>query len=104
MDIQALTADIRARVERDFGRDAAPVLDKLAEVARADPHLDSPRIMRCLVFLARGDAKRLDHYTKLARVDYRDLIVAAEYETRPGTDPSQGIYDQVRDFNVPFSE
>jgi hypothetical protein len=61
------------------------------------------RIVRCIIHAAQGRLDGITHYIRLAITDYRDLIVAAEYETRPGSKRWQGIKDHIHDFNRPFS-
>jgi len=46
----------------------------------------------------------ITHYIAMAQIDLRDVILTAEYQTRPGTKRWQGIYDQIHDFNPPLSE
>ena len=57
--------------------------------------LSVDRILRCIVFVANGELDLLDKAIELAKIDYRDLIVWAEYDEKR---------EQVRDLSVPFSE
>jgi hypothetical protein len=52
------------------------------------------RLSRCLLYLSAGDIERLREEIKNSG-DYRDLIMAAEYE---------GNYKMMRTFNNPFGE
>ena len=52
------------------------------------------RIMRCILFLANGDLNTFYRYEKMAKTDYRDVIMNAEYEY-----PSNKC---LRDFSKPF--
>ena len=91
-----LAPDVIARVARNFpGDDGDLALAVLSDVS----HM-SPRIQRCVVFLSERDLERLAHYTEQAIVDYRDVILWAEYENiRSGETPRQ-----VRDFTLPFDQ
>jgi hypothetical protein len=90
----ALTEDIAAQVCRDFpAGEVAPVTQLLDELRREDGQLFRDRILRCLVFVAGGRFSALADAVALARTDYRDLIVSAEYDRD---------WRQVRDFNQPF--
>jgi hypothetical protein len=55
--------------------------------------LGSDRLSRCALFLARGSIEKLKQEVAVGRTDYRDLIVAAEYDGDR----------HVRNFNLPFS-
>jgi hypothetical protein len=50
-------------------------------------------VLRCVVHLAGGDLARLVHCSDRARLDWRDVIYWAEYDS---------VDRQVRDFNQPF--
>ena len=89
-----LTEDITIRVRCDFpGDEVAPIVEMLGELQGGDAHLFCDRILRCLVFVARGRFAVLADAVALARTDDRDLIVSAEFD---------GDWEQVRDFNRPF--
>lgn len=97
-----IAPDIEKKVHDDAGEFAGEMLDLLAVFADKYPDLGD-RILRCLVYLARGRIDRLGSAIQTAESDWRDTIVQAEYEPRPGTKSFQGDYVQVRDFNTPFS-
>jgi hypothetical protein len=93
-----LPEDIRTRIAADFGgANAAKVeadLSEFAEVFRAQS--GSPlgdRLIRCMLHNASGDWKALARQMKEVLVDWRDVIVAAEYNERG---------ERARDFNLPF--
>jgi hypothetical protein len=87
---EPLEPDIEECLARDFPADALPAA--LSSIAAAS---SSPRIQRCIAFAARGHPSYFDYLCKLARIDYRDVIMAAEYD-RFGT--------QLYDFNQPVSK
>jgi hypothetical protein len=79
------------RIECDFGERAQAVLLTLRQFQSDDAHALSDRVVRCFVYRANGDESKLPYLYYLWRTDYRDLIVAAEY------DPNGS--KQLRDFN-----
>ncbi|MEM6330913.1 MAG: hypothetical protein AAF790_11770 [Planctomycetota bacterium] len=71
-----LPTDILDRLTHDYGEEAAEKLSKkLCDVSSSD------RVHRCIVFAAGGDRLRFEELCELAALDYRDVIVAAEYNT-----------------------
>jgi hypothetical protein len=91
-----LAADIHDRIVDDFAADDVPTANALLERERtASPDLFSDRILRCVVYVAEGDPVALRRAIELARTDYRDLIVWAEYDNAFG--------DRKRDLTRPFS-
>ena len=95
--------DIVARVRLDFGDESEIVLEKLLSFCKDHAELAEFRIVRCIIHAAHGRLSGITHYIQMAISDYRDLIMAAEYQTQPGTKRWQGIYDRIHDFNRPFS-
>ena len=91
-----LARDILAKTNRDFqtSDEAALALSVLADFVEQNPDISSDRILRCIVFVAHGDLGRLEQAIDLAKTDYRDLIVWAEYD---------GKENQVRDLSNAFS-
>ena len=65
----------------------------LADFVDQHQELSSDRILRCIVFVANGDLNRLEKAIDLAKTDYRDLIVLAEYDEKN---------ERVRDLSNPF--
>jgi hypothetical protein len=92
-----ISKDIVEKVKRDFESpdDAALVLSLLDDFTEQRPDLAADRILRCMVFVANGDLDLFDKALDLARIDYRDLIVWAEYDE---------VFVQIRDMSVPFEE
>lgn len=96
--------DISLRIRRDFAADADEVFEQLLAFCRDRQGLADSRIIRCIVHAAQGRLTGIQHYITMARNSASDVIMTAEYQTRPGTKRWQGIYDHVHDFNRPFSE
>jgi hypothetical protein len=70
-----LEADIIEHIQREFSADTfQEVLSKLQATS------SSPRIQRCIAFASHGDRQRFDLLCEFAGTDYRDVIVAAEYD------------------------
>lgn len=90
-----LPPDIAAQVEKDFGPDAAAVMTLLDSYRDAIP--EPARVIRCMIYLAERDSTRMAGLVKMARADYRDVILGAEYVDHAGERPKQ-----VRDFSKPF--
>ena len=87
--------DIRRRIARDFSpSDASVMLADLTARCAADPQLFSDRIVRCVVYVAKGALETAERAISLALVDWRDLIVWAEYDNK--------FEDRLRDLNNPF--
>jgi len=91
--------DISRKVQNDFQSTEeaelalavlADFVDEFAGYYRRPP---GDRLLRCIVYVAKGDLASLDKAINLATIDYRDMIVWAEYD-----DDLQ----RVRDFNLPF--
>jgi hypothetical protein len=90
-----MTRDIWGRVNKDFEtpEEAALALSVLADFVDQNQELASDRILRCIVFVAKGDLNRQEKAIDLAKKDYRDLIVWAEYNEKS---------ERVRDLTNPF--
>lgn len=90
----ALPDDILDRIAADFDvtqrTEVTEALLALAEVTR-----EPWRVARCVLFVAGGDLGRFREMTELAQADYRDAVVAAEYDRWDG---------RLRDFSRPFDE
>ena len=92
-----LPEDIIAKIRKDFSEDEMlPILQLLSELQKEYPERSS-RILRCIVFLAHGSFEEFARAVALARLDWRDLIVAAEYDGWSGED------NKRRDLNEPFT-
>jgi hypothetical protein len=84
--------DIATRIKQDFpALDVQPVTELLIEFQESTQSGD--RILRCLLYVARGRFNYLADAIALARHDFRDLIVSAEYDLD---------MQRIRDFNQPF--
>ena len=92
-----LPQDIITKVRQDFSEaDAGAVLQLLDELQKENPRVFSDRILRCIVFTAEGSFDWFASEVALARVDWRDVIVNAEYDKDRET--------RRRDFGLPFTQ
>ena len=92
----ALADDIVTKIRQDFsGGEMLPVIEMLTDLQKEDARLFSDRILRCILFVARGRFEALADAVALARLDPRDLIVDAEYDGHFGA--------QHRDLSLPFA-
>ena len=92
-----LPEDVGRWVSQHFSetkRESAVALLLAAEDHNRQPA--SPRLLRCLAFASRGNLTLLERLVKLLAIDFRDVIVAGEYESRDGK------LVLVRDFNQPM--
>jgi len=93
---QTLPTDVTERIHWAFPEAALAVEELLNQLRREDSQLFNDRIVRCIVFCAWCyPLTDIGVWIQLARTDYRDLIVAAEYDRN---------YRHLRDFNCPFRD
>jgi hypothetical protein len=83
-----LEFDIVDRIRTDFGDS-----DSHAAINELDRSGHTGRIARCIVLASHGEMERLRELILAANLDFRDVIVAAEYD---------GALRQVRDLRVAF--
>ena len=97
----SLPTDIEKRIRSDAKDQADELVRRVDAFAAKHPDFGE-RVLRCVVFVAQGKLDQLESAMQLAELDWRDVIVAAEYVPKPGTKRSLGDYVQVRDMNRPF--
>ena len=89
-----LPQDIITKVRQDFSEDdAIAVLQLLSELQKENPRIFSDRILRCIVFSAQGSFDEFACAVALTRIDWRDVIVNAEYDGE----------NRRRNFELPFT-
>jgi hypothetical protein len=92
-----LPQDIVTKVQQDFSTDDAVVIVQLlTELQMENPRVFSDRILRCIVFSADGSFDEFACQVKLARLDWRDVIMNAEYD--------RDWKNHLRHFELPFSQ
>lgn len=87
-----LEPDIIERIRADF-----PPQDVDRALALMLDARGGARVARCVVFAAKGSLEHLEQHVRSAIRDYRDAIVAGEYEPGGGFDAPP-----VRNFRVSF--
>ncbi|WP_018344383.1 hypothetical protein [Cytophaga aurantiaca] len=92
--------DITARIHADFGEDFNNAFEILRSAIEKTDDLNSDRIIRCIIFLAKGNIDALHKYIKVATVDPRDIMLWAEYEASN----SSADHKRLRDFDKTFEE
>lgn len=89
-----LPQDVIGWIERVHGRRAAATLEKLDALRDAQGNPFGDRVVRCIVYAAWLFPRRsFEGWMREAQVDYRDVIMAAEYDD---------CGNRVRDFANPF--
>ncbi len=91
-----MLTDIYQKIERDFGVQTPLALAALDQLDAKTKGLVSPRLVRSIVYLAKGDVSALEKYIDLAQVDWRDVLLQAEYSYPDDT--------RLRDFDKTFHE
>ncbi len=92
--------DIIQRINTDFGEDANKVSKLISDEISNHDYLQTNRIIRCMIYLAKGDLTDLENYIKAATLDPRDIMLWAEYT---GIE-QKGKPRRVRDFNKTFDK
>lgn len=92
-----MTKDIFQKIEKDFGKDAKRVHKEFEILdAKTNGQLFD-RLIRAIVYLAKGDIDKLKMYIEMSQVDWRDVLWQAEYDSPD--DPKR-----YRDFNKSFHD
>ncbi len=92
--------DIIARINTDFGESANKATTMLSDAIIKVDYLKTDRVIRCIIFLAKGNLTDLDRYIEAATFDTRDVMLWAEYEGLKANENPK----RVRDFNKTFDE
>ena len=94
-----LPADVERYVARSYPeRERRLVLELFRKAVLHDGKPASPRLLRCALLTSGGSLDSLRAQVEHMAIDYRDLILQAEYERR------HGEFVQVRDLNEPLAE
>ena len=92
--------DICERIRTDFGGNANKATAMLLDAINKVDYLKTDRVIRCILFLAKGNLTDLNKYIETATFDTRDVMLWAEYEKLSG----DFNYKRLRDFNKTFDE
>ena len=93
-----IPADVESFVIRKFAAEDVPgALEILAEAVTHTGVPAEPRLLRCAVFASDKTLRGLKYQVAGLAIDYRDVILAAEYRRKDGKSV------QVRDFLLPIA-
>jgi hypothetical protein len=94
-----LPDDLLRWLDAHFGVAEAHAARRLLEQAvDHDGKPAGPRLLRCAAVGSAGDLEQLKNLIELLKIDYRDVIMAAEYDVRGGRPV------RLRDLNEPIPE
>lgn len=91
-----MEVDIYKKIEIDFGSNSSAAHQLLDDLDAKTKGLVSPRLVRAIIFISNGSIELLKKNIELARKDWRDILLQAEY-SYPDT-------VRVRDFDKTFYE
>ena len=94
---EKLSSDILTQIKLQFGENHKKVIEILENELSENDFLNSNRIIRCIIFLSEKNIEKVKENINLAKIDWRDIILLAEYENNENSEPKL-----IRDFNKPF--
>ena len=92
--------DIITKINTDFGNNSSKAKTMLSDAVEKVDYLKTERVIRCIIFLAKGNLTDLNKYIEAATFDTRDVMLWAEYEKLNGDFNCK----RLRDFNKTFEE
>ena len=90
-----MSVDIQNKIRRDFPPDN--FFAAVEEIGRWDAErkgLLDDHLIRCALYLAKGNLEELKKQIAIGKANYRDLLMAAEYDGKA----------RIRDFTKPFQK
>jgi hypothetical protein len=93
ISISSFPKDINDKVSYGFEKDEQNAIFEMLTNLNID--VKSLKILRCIIYLSKGNFEYLKYYCERARTDYRDVIYWSEYDNSDL---------RVRDFDMPFSK
>ena len=90
-----IALDIQQKLALDFGSEMPFAKDEIEALYAATNWQISDKMIRCIIYLAKGDVMLLKRTIGCARKDYKDVLWLAEYDRGD---------DRLRDFNKTFQE
>lgn len=90
--------DIINKIQVDFDEYADNAIDILNEALLKTDYLQDDRIVRCIIFLSKGDLNELKKNIEAAIYEPRDIMFWAEYDKVNG----KMTQKRLRDFNNSF--
>ena len=92
--------DIIKKINEDFGESSSEVIKVLNKAIDKTDYLKTDRVIRCIIFLSKGNLGDLKKYIETATNDTRDVVLWAEYKKLTG----DTNFKRIRDFNKTFEE
>ena len=92
--------DIIRKINIDFADNSEKAIGILKNAINKTNFLKTDRVIRCIIFLAKGNIDDLNKYIEAATFDTRDVMLWAEYKKLNG----DLNYKRIRDFNNTFEE
>lgn len=89
--------DVLKQIKMDFKENADEAQNTISKALEEHDYLKVNRIIRCIIYLAKGNLEELERSLKTAIEDPRDVMFWAEYINFEKKSP-----DRIRDFNKPF--
>ena len=96
-NLNLFPTDILERIKIDFGVESGAVVRELQSYLLESKYGRSPRLIRSIIYLSEKSKEKLKREIKDAKIDWRDVLFAAEYENQSSQNPKR-----VRDFNRKF--
>ncbi len=98
--ISSLPPDIAVCISADYPETHLEITREIEAFIHAHDYLAHPRIVRCILYLAKTDKRPIQWALEAGAGDPRDVMLWAEYDgLKAGETPRQ-----VRDFNKPFGQ
>ena len=95
INLNLYPTDIKKRLESDYGKNSGEAKRSIQELIISNKEFRNERIVRALIFAGNKDIVHLKKMIELTRIDWRDLLMNAEYEY-----PEK----RVRNFNNKFGK
>ena len=93
-----LLKDISDKIQFDFQNVESEAKTIIENACKEHEYLKTPRVLRCILFLSKGDLQELTKNINVAIYDPRDVMFWAEYEKK-GFEANP---KRLRNFNYPF--
>ena len=94
-----LPPDVERYIERRFAAaDRPAVLELIGQAVDHEGKAAGPRLIRCALLASKGELAELRTWIEHLRLDYRDVILAAEYVHKGGE------WLHCRDLNQPLPD
>jgi len=80
INLNLYPTDIKNRIESDYQKNIGEVTVCIQKVLISNEVFQNNRIVRALIYAGNKDIVHLKKMIKLAKIDWRDLLLNAEYE------------------------